>query len=78
MGRQYEGTSMNHSLLNADRTTQFKITAVALIAVVAVVIVGINARVTSAEADAQAKMNDTVIKAGAPVMYTTRETLAIH
>jgi hypothetical protein len=67
---------MNHSLLNADRTTQLKILVVALIAVVAVVAVAINARVT--EADAQAKMNDTVIKAGTPVMYTTREILAIH
>jgi hypothetical protein len=68
---------MNHSLLNADRTTQLKIAVVALIAVVAVVAVGINARVT--DADAQAKMNDTgVIKAGTPAMYTTRETLAIH
>ena len=66
---------MNHSLLNADRTTQFKITAVALIAVAAVVVVGITARVTSTEADPQAK---TVVKAGTPVMYTTREFLAIR
>jgi hypothetical protein len=69
---------MNHSLLNADRTTQLKIMMVALIAVVAVVAVGIKARVASTDADAQAKMNDTVIKAGGPVMYTTRDTLAIH
>jgi hypothetical protein len=67
---------MNHSLLNADRNTQLKIAVVALIAVAAVVAIGINARVT--EADAQAKMNDTVIKAGTPVMYTTREVLTIH
>jgi uncharacterized protein YpmS len=67
---------MNHSLLNADRTTQFKITAIALIAVAVVVVVGITARVTSPEADAQAKI--TVIKAGTPVMYTTRESLAIR
>jgi ABC-type molybdate transport system substrate-binding protein len=67
---------MNHSLLNADRATQFKITAVALIAVAAVVVVGITARVTRTEADAQAKI--TVIKAGTPVMYTTREFLAIR
>ena len=69
---------MNHSLLNADRTTQLKIAMVALIAVVAVVAIGINARVASTDADAQAKINDTVIKAGGPVMYTTREVLAIH
>lgn len=67
---------MNYSLLNADRTTQLKIVMVALIAVVVVIAVGINARV--AGTDAQAKINDTVIKAGGPVMYTTRETLAIH
>jgi hypothetical protein len=69
---------MNHSLLNADRTTQLKIMMVVLIAVVAVIAVGINARVAGTDADAQAKINDTVIKAGGPVMYTTRETLAIH
>jgi uncharacterized protein YpmS len=67
---------MNHSLLNADRTTQWKIVMVALIAVLAVIAVGIKARV--AGTDAQAKINDTVIKAGGPVMYTTRETSAIH
>jgi hypothetical protein len=69
---------MNHSLLNADRTTQLKIMMVALIAVVGVIAVGINARVASTDADAQAKINDAVIKAGGPVMVTTRETLAIH
>jgi hypothetical protein len=69
---------MNYSLLNADRTTQLKIVMVALIAVVAVIAVGINARPASTDADAQAKMNNTVIKAGGPMMYTTRETSAIH
>jgi len=37
---------MNHSLVTADRTTHLKIVAVSLVAAIAVVLVGITARVT--------------------------------
>ena len=37
---------MNHSLVTADRTTHLKIVAVSLVAAIAVIVVGITARVT--------------------------------
>ena len=37
---------MNHSLVTADRTTHLKIVAVSLVAAIAVILVGITARVT--------------------------------
>ena len=69
---------MNYSLLGADRNTQLKIAVVALIAAVTVVAVGVNARVSDTGSDARVRMNDTVVKAGKPAMYTTREILTIR
>lgn len=69
---------MNYSLLGADRSTQLKIAVVALIAVVTVVVVGVNAHVSDGGADAKVRMNDTVVKAGKPAMYTTREIWTIR
>ena len=37
---------MNHSLVTADRTTHLKIVAVSLIAAIAVILVGVTARIT--------------------------------
>ena len=37
---------MNHSLVTADRTTHLKIVAVSLVAAIAVILVGVTARVT--------------------------------
>ena len=67
---------MNYSLLGADRSTQLKIAVVALIAVATVVVVGVNAHV--GESDTKVRTNDTVVKAGKPAMYTTRENSTIR
>ena len=37
---------MNHSLVTADRTTHLKIVAVSLVAAIAVILVGVTARIT--------------------------------
>ena len=44
---------MNHSLVTADRTTHLKIVAVSLVAAIAVILVGVTARVTDTGASAQ-------------------------
>jgi hypothetical protein len=61
------GAHMSHSLIGADRATHLKIVAVSLVAAIAVVAVGITARVADGGAAAQA-----VVKAGKPSTYTAR------
>ena len=43
---------MNHSLVTADRTTHLKIVAVSLVAAIAVILVGITARIISSASNA--------------------------
>ena len=59
---------MSHSLIGADRTTHLKVLCVALTSAIAVVAVGITARVTDG---APAHV---VIKADKPAVYSARET----
>jgi hypothetical protein len=61
---------MSHSLIGADRTTHLKIVAVALAGAIAVVMVGITARVT----DIGIASAQNVVKAGKPVAYSARGT----
>ena len=71
---------MNHSLVTADRTTHLKIVAVSLVAAIAVIVVGITARVTddsSASTSLQAS-HGPVIKAGKPSAVTAREGSAVQ
>jgi hypothetical protein len=58
---------MTHSLIGADRTTHLKVLCVALTAAIAVVAIGITARVTDRGA------THTVVKANKPAVYTARE-----
>ncbi len=70
---------MNHSLVTADRTTYLKIVVVALIAAIAVVAVGITARV--AETDnfaARFDSNAPVLKAGKPATFTATDGSTIR
>ena len=68
---------MNHSLLSADRGTHVKIVVVALLAALTVVIAGITAHVSVPVSMAAAvKTNCTVVKAGAPAVYSNREGAA--
>ena len=66
---------MSHSLIGADRTTHLKIVAVALAGAIAVVVVGITARVTDIQS---ASAQDLVVKAGKPATFTVTRTTAIR
>jgi hypothetical protein len=59
---------MNHSIYSADRSTHVKIVALALVAGIAVVGVGISARTVSDDGYTQTAR---VIKAGKPVAVTS-------
>lgn len=63
---------MAHSLIGADRRTQLRILAVALVAGAVFVTIGLAARVSDFETMA-AMMQDkpVVVKADRPVIYTT-------
>jgi len=70
---------MNHSLVTADRTTHLKIVAVSLVAAIAVILVGITARVTDdSSASANLQAHGPVLKAGKPAAVTVREGIAVQ
>jgi hypothetical protein len=66
-------SAMSHSLIEANRTTHLKIVCVALVGAIAVVAVGITARVTD-NATAQVQ----VVKAGQPATFTARDSATIR
>ena len=68
---------MSPSILNAGRTTHLKIVAVALVAGVAVVAVGINARITNLDT-ARIGTDRAIVKAGQPTTYAGQETSAVR
>jgi hypothetical protein len=76
----YQGKKpMNSSLFTCDRSTHLKIVVVALVAVVIVAIAGINARVNDAGGlSAGAKTSGTVVKAGKPAVYSTRDDSTVR
>jgi hypothetical protein len=59
---------MNHSLIGADRTTHLKIVSVAFAAAIAVVAIGITARVADTDGSA-------VVRAGQPVLTAQTATV---
>ena len=70
---------MNHSLVTADRTTHLKIVAVSLVAAIAVILVGITARVTDdSSASANLQAHGPVIKASKPTAVTAAEGTAVR
>ena len=70
---------MTHSLIGADRTTHFKIVAVALLSAIVLVMVGITARVTESDtATARLQAEGPVLKAGKPSTFTIRDGTAIR
>ena len=69
---------MNHSLVTADRTTHLKIVAVSLVAAIAVILVGVTARISDTGATAKYEANGPVLKAGKPAAVTSREGNAIQ
>jgi len=65
---------MNHSLVTADRTTHLKIVAVSLVAAIAVILVGITARISEpGSASAKLESHGPVLKAGKPATVTARD-----
>ena len=65
---------MNHSLVTADRTTHLKIVAVSLIAAIAVILVGVTARISdSGNTSAKVETQGPVLKAGKPATITARD-----
>jgi hypothetical protein len=65
---------MTHSLIGADRTTHFKIVAVALVSAIVLVMVGITARVSESDtATARLQAEGPVLKAGKPATFTVRD-----
>ena len=69
---------MNHSLVTADRTTHLKIVAVSLVAAIAVILVGVTARITDTGTSAKLEANGPVLKAGKPATVTSRDATAIQ
>ena len=69
--RNSQADTMSHSLIGADRTTHLKIVAVALAGAIAVILVGITARVTDIGV---ASAQNVVVKASKPAAYTARHT----
>lgn len=69
---------MNHSLVTADRTTHLKIVAVSLVAAIAVILVGITARVADTGATAKLEAHGPVLKAGKPAAVTARDGTSIQ
>lgn len=65
---------MTHSLIGADSSTHFKIVAVSLLAAIAVVVVGITARVT----DIGTTRAQVVVKAGQPAAFTARDATIVR
>ena len=64
---------MSHSLIGADRTTLLKILCVALVGAIAVVVVGVAARVADIDS-ARAQ----VVKAGKPAVFTAHDAAIIR
>ena len=70
---------MNHSLVTADRTTHLKIVAVSLMAAIAVIMVGITARITdTGTASAKLETHGPVLKAGKNSTITARDGSSIQ
>jgi hypothetical protein len=71
--------AMNHSLYSADRATHIKIVVVALVAGTLVAGLGVAARLgDSTTSLANSERTLPVVKAGAPVEWTTRGDTAVR
>ena len=69
---------MAHSLIGADRRTQLRILAVALVAGAVFVSVGLAARVSDFETMAAMMQDQPVVKAGKPAIYTSGYDVTIR
>jgi hypothetical protein len=69
---------MNHSMYSADRATHLKIVVVALIGATLVAGIGIAARLTDENTATALRATGPVLKAGQPVVITSREDSAVR
>ena len=69
---------MNWSIYTADRTTHLKIVVVGLAAALLVSVIGIAATQLNLGTDVLTAQAPTVIKAGGPVIFTTRDGATIR
>ena len=69
---------MNWSMYTADRTTHLKIVVVGLVAALLISVIGISAREFNLGTDIMTAQGPTVIKAGAPVIFTDRSGSTIR
>jgi hypothetical protein len=69
---------MNWSMYTADRTTHLKIVVVGLAAALLIAVVGISARGLNLGTDIMSAQAPTVIKAGAPVVFTDQGATVIR
>jgi hypothetical protein len=69
----------NHSLVTADRSTHFKIAAIAVAAAIVVVAVGLRARMTEGgSVTTRTETSSTVVKAGKAVTSASSEGSSIR
>jgi hypothetical protein len=69
----------NHSLVTADRSTHFKIAAIAVAAAIVVIAVGLRARITEGgSVTTRIETTSTVVKAGKPVTSASSEGSSIR
>jgi hypothetical protein len=64
--------AMNWSMHTADRSTHLKIVVVGLLAALLIAVIGIAATELNLGTDIMTAQGTTVIKAGAPVVFTDR------
>jgi hypothetical protein len=69
---------MNHSLLSADRGTHLKMVAVALVAAIFVVLIGISAHFTEVDIASGVQPNGSVLKAGKLRTYTDQNSRVVR
>lgn len=69
----------NHSLVTADRSTHFKIAAIAVAAALVVVAVGLRARIIDGSSiTTRIETTSTVVKAGKPVTSASSDSSSIR
>jgi hypothetical protein len=69
---------MNWSMYTADRTTHLKIVVVGLVAALLIAVIGISASQLNLGTDIMTAQAPSVIKAGGPLAFTTREGATIR
>ena len=67
---------MNYTISRANRLTHLKIVVISLVAAIAVVAVGVNARTGNVIAESPG--HGTIVKAGQPATYAGQESSAVR